>query len=128
GERYLPQPDGSLLALGYAPTKHRVKLTAKTDLREITAFRLELLTDPNLPAGGPGRSESGAGALTEFEVEAAPAGEPSKITKIKFVKATADFNPPEAVLAAKYQDRNAARPKVTGPVEYAIDGKDETAW
>ena len=47
----------------------------------------ELLTDPNLPAGGPGRSESGAGALTEFEVEAAPAGEPSKITKIKFVKA-----------------------------------------
>jgi hypothetical protein len=121
GERYLLQPDGSLLAQGYAPTKHRVKLTAKTELREITAFRLELLTDPNLPALGPGRSESGLGALTEFEAEAGGA-------KVKFVKATADLNMPEAILPAKYQDRVVVRPKVIGPAEYAIDGKDETAW
>ena len=53
GERYLPQPDGSFLAQGYAPTKHEVKLTATVKAPLITAFRLELLTDPNLPLGGP---------------------------------------------------------------------------
>ena len=59
----------SLLAQGYAPTKHNVKLTVKTSLKNITAFRLELLTDPNLPMGGPGRSIKGTGALSEFKVE-----------------------------------------------------------
>ena len=47
--------DGSVLAQGYAPTKHTVKLTVRTDVPNITAFRLELLNDPNLPLGGPGR-------------------------------------------------------------------------
>ena len=74
GEKYLPLPDGSLLAQGYAPTKHKFKLTVKTDLPKISAFRLELLTDPNLPRGGPGRSIKGTVALTEFEVDAAPQG------------------------------------------------------
>ena len=45
----------------------------KTDVAPITAFRLELLNDPNLPLGGPGRSIKGTAALTEFRVEAAPA-------------------------------------------------------
>ena len=30
GQRYLPMGDGSFLAQGYAPTKHRVKMQAKT--------------------------------------------------------------------------------------------------
>ena len=65
--------DGSFLVQGYAPTKHTVVMSVKTDVAPITAFRLELLTDPNLPMGGPGRSIKGTGALTEFRVEAAPA-------------------------------------------------------
>ena len=44
---------------GYAPTKHRVKMSLKTDVQNITAFRLELLNDPNLPCSGPGRSPKG---------------------------------------------------------------------
>src|SRR5437867_5625782 len=32
GEKYLPLKDGSFLAQGYAPTKHRVKMTARTDM------------------------------------------------------------------------------------------------
>ncbi len=79
GERELPMKDGSMLALGYAPTKHTVKFTAKTDLQNITAVRLELLTDPNLPDGGPGRSIKGTGALTEFRVEAAPPDDARKV-------------------------------------------------
>ena len=126
GRKYLPQEDGSLLALSYAPTKHRVKLTAKVDF-PVTAFRLELLNDPNLPLGGPGRSIWGTGALTEFEVEAAPAATPDKVTKLKLVAATADVNPKETVLHPIFDDQSERR-RVTGPVEYAIDGKDETAW
>ena len=43
GQKYLPMEDGSFLAQGYAPTKHTVKMTVRTDFKRITAFRLELL-------------------------------------------------------------------------------------
>ena len=105
----------------------RVKLTVKTDLTPITAFRLELLNDPNLPLGGPGRSIKGTAALTEFEVEAAPADAPGKTTTVKFVRATADVNPPETPLDPIFDDKSGKK-RVTGPVGFAIDGKDETAW
>jgi hypothetical protein len=127
GQRYLPQPDGSFLALGYAPTKHRVHFETKVDAKEITAFRLELLTDPNLPRGGPGRSIEGTGALSEFEVEWAPANEPAKKRKVKFAKATADVNMPATPLKPIYDDKSRKK-RLLGPVEFAIDGKDDTAW
>ncbi|MCI0660817.1 MAG: DUF1549 and DUF1553 domain-containing protein [Acidobacteria bacterium] len=127
GQRYLPLKDSSYLALGYAPTKHRVKMIAKTDVQQITAFRLELLNDPNLPLGGPGRSIKGIGALTEFEVEAAPANDPKKVTKVRIVNATADFTQPEEELEPIFDDKSK-RKRITGPVHFSIDGKDETAW
>jgi hypothetical protein len=127
GQKYILQKDGSFLAAGYAPTKHSVKMTVKTDLQNITAFRLELLNDPNLPLNGPGRALDGTCALTEFEAEAAPATEAAKSVKIKFAKATADFNPPEEPLAAIFYDKTPRR-RVTGPIDFAIDGKEETAW
>ena len=127
GQKYLPQPDGSFLALSYAPTKHTVKMTVRTDVKNITAFRLELLTDPNLPLNGPGRSIRGTGALTEFEVESAPADAPDKRVKVRFASATADIELPERPLDKIYDDRSR-RPRVTGPVRFAIDGKDATAW
>ncbi len=127
GQKYYPQPDGSFLCLGYAPPKSSVKLTAKTDMQNITAFRLELLTDQRLPLGGPGRSIEGMAALTEFNVEAAPADDPTKTVKLKFAKATTDFEQPEMPLAEVFDDKSG-RKRVTGPVEFAIDGKDDTAW
>ena len=120
GERYLPLDDGSLLAQGYAPTKHRVKLTVKTAVNNITAFRLELLNDPNLPLNGPGRSIQGIGALTEFEVEAGD-------TKVPIARASADLNLPEAPLAPMFHDKTN-KPRVTGPIAFAIDGNELTAW
>ncbi|MCC6586522.1 MAG: PSD1 domain-containing protein [Bryobacterales bacterium] len=127
GQKYIPLSDGSFLAQGYAPTKHRVKFTTKIDTVGITGFRLELLNDPNLPLNGPGRSLKGTGALTEFEAEIAPASDPKKVTKVKFTRATADINLPERELDAMFYDKTDKR-RVTGPIEYAIDGKDETAW
>jgi hypothetical protein len=127
GQKYLPLPDGSFLAQGYAPTKHRVKFTAKAEAERITGFRLELLNDPNLPLGGPGRSVKGTGALTEFEAEVAPASDPSKKAKVKFVRAGADFEQAETPLEAIFADKSGKK-RMTGPVAFALDGKDETAW
>ena len=127
GERELPMKDGSMLALGYAPTKHTVKFTAKTSLPRITAVRLELLMDPNLPNGGPGRSIHGAGALTEFACETAPPDAPERVTKVKISSASADINLPETPLEKKFDDKSG-KPRVTGPIQYAIDGRDDTAW
>jgi mono/diheme cytochrome c family protein len=128
GQKYLLQPDGSFLAGGYAPTKHRVKMTVKVDAKPITAFRLELMNDPNLPLNGPGRSLKGTAALTQFDVEAAPAGdEAAKPVAVKIARATADLNLPERELEKMFFDKSKKR-RVTGPIEYAIDGNDDTAW
>ncbi len=127
GEKYILQKDGSFRCEGYAPTQSGVKLKVKTDLKNIAAFRLELLTDPSLPLGGPGRSLQGMGALTEFTVDAAPADAPEKVTRLKFAKAEADFEQPVMPLAPIFDDKTG-RARVTGPAQFAIDGKDETAW
>lgn len=127
GQKYFPQKDGSFLAQGYAPTKHKVKMTVKTDVQNIAAFRLELLNDPNLPLGGPGRSIKGTAALTEFEVEAAPADAPEKVQPVKFARATADITLPRTPLEPIFNDKSQLY-RVTGPVEFAIDGCEETAW
>ncbi|MFN0170619.1 MAG: DUF1549 and DUF1553 domain-containing protein, partial [Bryobacteraceae bacterium] len=127
GQKYLPLDDGSFLAQGYAPTKHRVKFSLKTDLRNITGFRLELLNDASLPLGGPGRSIKGTGALTEFEVEAATGETPEKTVKVKIALASADISLPERPLDTIYNDKNEKK-RVLGPIGFAIDGKEETAW
>ena len=127
GQKHYLLEDGSILAQGYAPTKHVTEFTVKVDQPEITAVRLELLNDPNLPRNGPGRSIYGLCALTEFQLVAAPADQPDKKQEIEIVAATADVNPDEQELDPIFDDRSKKR-RVTGPIEYAIDRKDETAW
>ncbi len=77
--------------------------------------------------GGPGRSILGTGALTQFDVEAAPADAADKNAKVDLAGATADINLPETPLAAIYDDKKG-KSRVTGPIDFAIDGKEETAW
>ena len=136
GEKAIRQKDGSILAQGYAPTKSHVKFVVnlKADERNevaspriISAFRLELLNDPNLPAYGPGRSIKGMAALTEFTAEIKIG---DKLTPLKFIKATADYGEPENTpLVAYARDKEADKDnRVTGPVTYAIDGDAKTAW
>ena len=134
GQKMILQKDGSFLAQSYSPThavpKFEVTLDADVPAG-ITGFRLELLNDPNLPAYGPGRSQIGTCALTEFIVETNDSTDPSAKPKaIKFSTATADFGEPENNPLAGYaRDKDSAKDKrITGPVSYAIDGKDDTAW
>lgn len=131
-QRYLTQKDGSLLAQGYAPTKLDAIFKCTTPVAGVTAFRLELLNDPNLPANGPGRSFKGTCALTEFVVDAMDAkAEPGKKAAgkpLKIASATADFgDAPDSAVESNFEDKSDKH-RVTGPIDYAIDGKDETAW
>ncbi|MFM1767863.1 MAG: hypothetical protein RJA22_392, partial [Verrucomicrobiota bacterium] len=134
-QRYEFLPDGSLLAGGFAPTKMTQWWRTTNELSGVTAFRLELLTDPSLPYGGPGRAFNGTCSLSEFLVEATDlkptatareaAARPK--AKAKWVAATADYNQPERRLDENHTDRST-NARLTGPVRFAIDGKDSTGW
>jgi hypothetical protein len=120
--------DGSVLAQGYAPTQHTEDFTAEVKgPAKITAMRLELLNDPNLPRGGPGRSIYGLCALTEFGFKAEPLDKSGKSRELKIARATADVNPPTEPLESIF-DNKSGELRVTGRIEYAIDSDHKTAW
>jgi hypothetical protein len=128
GQKHYLLEDGSVLAAGYAPTKHATEFTVTLDAdAKVTAVRLELLNDPNLPHSGPGRSIDGLFGLTEMKVAANFPDKPEERIEQKIVGATADANPPGRPLDSVFDDQSNRR-RVTGPIEYAIDGDDLTAW
>jgi mono/diheme cytochrome c family protein len=126
-QRYEDKKDGSWLACGYAPTKMTQWFRVTNNVDGVTAFRLELLTDPNLPYGGPGRAFNGTCALSEFMVEAMDAKHPTNKVKVKWKEATADVEQPERALEQNFYDKST-NSRSTGPIQFAIDGKDKTAW
>src|SRR5207245_11236071 len=71
GATLAKQPDDSLLAGGTRPETDTYTITASTELKGITAVRLEVLSDPSLPHHGPGRQDNGNLHLTDFRMKAA---------------------------------------------------------
>ncbi len=102
--------DGSFIAKGDNATTNNYIVKAKTNLKNITGVRVEFLTDPNLPRGGPGRAPDGSFYFSEFSVEAAPADKPDAVEKIALANVTADFELPDA------------------PAKNVIDGNFKTHW
>jgi hypothetical protein len=128
GQKHYLLEDGSVLAEGYAPTMHTTDFTVELKSpAKITAVRLELLNDPNLPRGGPGRSIYGLCALTEFRVKEESLDGSVKPHNVKVVRATADVNPPTEPLESIFDNKSGER-RVTGAVDFAIDGDNKTAW
>ncbi|HKQ93917.1 MAG TPA: PSD1 and planctomycete cytochrome C domain-containing protein [Blastocatellia bacterium] len=101
--------DRSFIPRGDNPPTVVYYIKAKTDLKNITGFRLELLTDHTLPRGGPGRSTLGMALLSEFTVEAAPAAQPDKWKRLTISGATADY-------------------AADNSIRLAIDGNPKTSW
>ncbi len=110
GVKFDKLPDGSFIAKGDNSTGNNYKVTARTKLKNITGFRLELLTDPNLPRGGPGRANDGNFLLTDFLVDAAPSDKPDSASKVVLSSVTTDFERPDF------------------PVKNVIDGDSKTHW
>ena len=68
--------DGAITASG-RNDKVRYDILAQTDLPEITGLRIEALSSDAYPNNGPGRADDGNFVLTELEVLAGPAPDPS---------------------------------------------------
>jgi len=92
GADLIKQDDLSLVSSGPCPEKDVYTVTAQVNLETITKLRLEVMTDPGLPSGGPGRQGNGNLHLTELVVTAAPSDDPSAAWEVKLTKPQADFN------------------------------------
>ncbi len=107
------QPDGSVLASGDKPNNDVYEIDLPATFDGITAIRLEVLPDPSLPEGGPGRAplfQVGDFLLTEFLVTAAAPAGGARPQKVAFRQATEDY---------------AARGRAAA---LAIDGVTDTGW
>ena len=104
--------DGSVLASGKRASLDLYTVYGIADLgAPITALRLEVLSDPSLPAKGPGRGDNGNLVLTEFRVGAKPLDRPdAAYAPVKLTKPDATFQ----------QDGF--------PIGNAIDGNRATGW
>ncbi len=119
GATFALLPDGSLLAGGKNPDADTYELEATTNLTGITGVRLEVLSDPSLPKGGPGRDADGNFFLSDFEVQAAPADKPAAQQKIVFKSSAADESQ-----SAGYSFENLTNDKPR-PKGWSIDETDD---
>lgn len=83
------QADGSILASGSNKSGDTYLIKLKPGAEPIRGLLLEALTDPSLPANGPGRAVNGNFALTGIKVQVAGAGGPEDLS---IVAADADFS------------------------------------
>jgi hypothetical protein len=60
--------DNSLLSDGRGNDNDTYRVVFKTDLKQVSAVRLRVLTHPSLPRNGPGRAGNGNFVLTDFSV------------------------------------------------------------
>ena len=101
-----------MLASGKLESLDLYTVVGLADLgRPITALKLEVLTDPSLPAKGPGRADNGNLVLTEFRVGTKPIDNPD----------------------AAFADQKLTNPTATFqqdgfPINFAIDGNRATGW
>ncbi|MDA1016594.1 MAG: DUF1549 domain-containing protein, partial [Planctomycetota bacterium] len=108
--------DHSILVGNANPNHDVYDIAARTDEVGMTAVRLETLTHPSLPGGGPGRHSNSNFVLSEFELTAVSVTEPAKSQVVKFSKATADYS------QQGYHVGNAIDGKVAGSNGWAVDG------
>jgi cytochrome c553 len=109
GAVFQRQADGSYLATGNNGKFDIYAITAHTNAKGITGFRLEALADPSLVKGGPGRAANGNFALSDFRVSIARKQDEKRILL------------PLRNARATFQQKGL-------PVAAAIDKDDKSAW
>jgi len=99
---------GALIASGKNEENDSYTIAARSELRVITALRLEVLTDGSLPMKGPGRAPNGNFVLSEIELHVVAEGDPKSMRPVKFSRASADHSQNEfAVSKAIDGDKKA---------------------
>ena len=114
GTTITPQADHSLLVSGVNPQKDIYTLSFRTDKTALTALRLQCLTHPSLPGGGPGRHSNSNFVLTGIELQATSVADPDLSHLVTFSKARADYNQP------RYNVTSALDPNTS--TGWAVDG------
>jgi hypothetical protein len=110
GAKFRKMGDGTVLVGGFSPETDTYTVVVNTDLKKVSAIRLEALTDDLHPRGGPGRARHGNFILSEFEVTASKKGYPEVVQTVEFASAKADHH------------------ESGWEVEKAFDGKSDTGW
>ncbi len=113
GGTFKQESDGTITVTGDNPNQNVYTIETVIGMKQVNAIRLEVIADPRLPAGGPGRAplfSEGDFHLGEFEMHISPldSGEPFK--RVIFSDAFHSFAQP---------GRSA---------KLAIDGDPDTAW
>jgi len=104
--------DGSILASGSKDAIDVYSVVGKAKFKDpITALRLEVLTDPSLPAKGPGRADNGNFVLQEF--------------KLTYTSNAKKDDKPKAI---KLQAAGATVEQPGFPAANAVDGNIATGW
>lgn len=101
--------DGSILSTGPLPEKETTVVTGTTDLKQVTAIRLDVMTHESLPMGGPGRAPNGNLHLNSVELRVFRPGMKTA-ERLGIGRATSDFD------------------QEGWTIQHAIDGNLETAW
>ena len=85
------QDDGSIFATGPVADQETYTVTAPVPLERLAALRLDVLADPRLPKGGPGRAKNGNMHLSEVDLKWFPAGGDAAVP-LRVARASADFD------------------------------------
>jgi hypothetical protein len=109
GENHRILDDGSILITGKVPDTTRYTIEARTDLANLTSFKLEALTHPDIPGKGPGRGDKVRSNFVLNELKAV-ARTPQGETPLDFTAAAADFSQKD------------------WPAAGLVDGKPKTGW
>jgi len=103
--------DQSVLVGGTRPDKDLYTVTVRTDVKNITGFKVETLTHPSLPANGPGRHDAPRPNFVCHEMTVGVRDDDSaEVFPVELHSAEADFS----------QDN--------WDVKGLIDGKPDTGW
>ncbi|QDT15230.1 DUF1549 domain-containing protein [Alienimonas californiensis] len=106
GAKLEVRDDGSIFASG-PEGKTAYELEFETDVAGITAFRLDALTDKDLPGNGPGRSMNFV--VSEFSVFAAPPGDDEPgYTPVPLQNPQADFSQDNYAVATAIDGKSPA--------------------
>ncbi len=106
GAQFIPQEDRSVFVKG-RPDSGDYKFTIRTNLQNVTALRLEALSDDRLPSKGPGVADNGNFVVQEVQVTAVSVKDSKVRKELQFVKAMADFAQNSFSAAALF-DKNLA--------------------
>ena len=111
--------DNSILASGDTSARNDYIVTARNDVKGITGFRIEVLPDPSLPQGGPGRADNGNFVITEFKVGTCNDTTKIPLMTIPLSHASATFEQLLATEQNPYKTWNAA-----SAIDNNIHGED----